>query len=717
MNRPMATIGFSLFFTLIAVGLLGYYFAFYIFFVLAALVALILILRRKNAPRNIIAILLSAMLGCMIFCSYTSIIYNRVTDFADREVTLKLEIKEIEGENNDVYYYVTEVVEAPHKALVGAKVRFSSSAPLDVEVCDYVSTNVVPKISGSHSESMHRYFKSDGIFLSAHTLGNYDVEQNPEKSLRYYFNEFKEGVTRIICANLDKESAAVVNSIFLGETSELDYKSNMEFRNIGISHIFSVSGLHVTLISAAIVAFLSLLIERKPVLYSLTLIAMWFFVAITGFSYSAIRAGVMLTVYYVGQMMYRKSDSINSLGVAITVICILNPYSATNVSVLYSFFATLGILIVSRSKFAKRLLDGKSKPVKMILETLLLSVGSVLFTLPVQIVFFNAATVISPLANVLTFIVIAPLMWCTIIAVVLSLFTGILSGLFFVICTLIAKYLIWISDLLASIPYATVDADRDFVKILVFIVIAVFLIVAYLNLGNRAIKGAFIICAVIVAGSILCYNIFLKPIVRVIAVDSGAATSVIVTYGLSAIVVGCGGSDYTATEIDSVLRQSGIDELRLLVLPSRQNSEAQNISGLLEKIDISEIMLGEEYGLIDSLGFENYKVVKSGKVIADNFEIDCLYDDEQRATFVKVAGKSVLIVSKFSDDTQFKSEWLNVDVIVSVGTVYPNGNAKINVLCTSENGNYPNATVCYEDGGNIIVEFFKDGQISCGRRE
>ncbi len=716
MNRPMAIIGFSLFFTLIAVGLLGYIFAFWIFFVLLACVVALLVVKRKNASKTILAILLSAMVGCASFCTYTVFVYNRVVSHIDTKDVIKFEITRIDGESNKIYYYTAKVADAPDDSLVGAKASLSSHYPLDVEVCDYVTSTVTLRLSGSTNASSHRYYKANEIFIRANITSDYKVEKNPDKSIGYYFSSIKSGIAEIVSANLDKECAAVVNSIFLGKTDDLDYKSSMNFRNIGISHIFSVSGLHVSLISAAIFAFLSAVIERKMIMYLSTLVAMWFFVAVTGFSYSSIRAGIMLTVYYVGQMSFRGSDAINSLGVAITVICILNPYSATNVSVLYSFFATFGILIATRTDFVKRLLDRKSNLVKMTLETVVLSVAAMLFTLPIQIVMFDTATLISPLANVMTFIVIAPLMWCVIIAVILSLFTVILSELCFVVCTLIAKYLLWVSDLLASIPYATAPAGKDYIKILVFIVVAVFAVIAFLRLRGRAVKIASAVCAVIVCVSIICYNVFYKPELKVTVVDSGG-TGVVITYGRSAVVIGCGGDNFSVGKIDSALRDNAIDNIDLLVLPSKETTDCCNVMDLFDRMEVNKIVLGEEYGLIESLGFEDFSVVENGTVSGGWYEISCLYTDEQRLTFVETQGRSILVVSKFSDDVAVCDEWRNSDVIVSVSEFYSYGNSEINIFCKYKNENEESAIMCYNGGGSIIIEFYDDGSINCERGE
>lgn len=713
MNRPMAVIGFSLFFTLIAVGLLGYIVAFYVFIVLAAVFLVAVLTFRRRLPTAFLAAMLSSIIACAFFCTYTNLVYNRVISFAGKSLGVTLEITDIEGENYGTYYYEARIVKSEYRAIRGAKVRVSTSAPLEVGICDLVSADVTFNIAGANLASSQLYYKSSGIFLKTHILDGYEIEKNPDKSLGFYFYSIKQAISEIVCANLPEDSAGVVNSIFLGDKNGLDYKDNVNFRFIGVSHIFCVSGLHVTLISAFIYKILSALIERKRILYAVTIFAVWFFVAITGFSYSSIRSGIMLSVYYLGCMLGRQSNSINSLGFAALVVCLLNPFSATNISFLYSFFATLGMLVMPKPKFMGRV---RVKALRSVIETAVMSVGVAVFTLPIQIFFFGTATLISPLSNCLIFFVIPLLMSCTIIAVVLSLFTSVLSSLFFLVCSVIAKYLLFVSDAIVKLPYTTLDASMGFVKYFVIIVVVGLLVIVYLRLGRKAIKTFSVVCAVMLLTGVLCYNVLFRPVMTAQVIDSGAATSVVVTQGRNAVVVGCGGKAYTAVEISNYLGQKTIGEIDLLILPSHNTSDVVKLDRLVEMVDIDRTICGEDYGLAYSLGLKNFSVSNEGKCNIGDMTVNYSYTDEHRLTYIEMGDFSLLVVSMITAESEFDKKWKNADAVISVGGYYSTNNEKINVLCTDKNGNYPVTQVCYKDGGNIEIDFLKNGLINCERR-
>lgn len=707
----MAVIGFSFFFTLIAIGLLGYLVAFWVLIALAAVLLIAVIIRRRRLSVVFAVAVASAMVACAFFCVYTNFVYKRVVSYADRQLELRLEITDIQGEENGAYYYTARVVNSEHRSLNGAKIRLSSSTPLDVEVCDVVSASVTTRLAGSALRSSQLHYKSSGIFLKAHIPEAYEVEKNPDKSLGYYFYSIRQSISEIISANLSSDSAGVVNSILLGDTSGLDYKDNLNFRNIGVSHIFCVSGLHVTLISAMIYKALSALIDKKRVLYGATIAAIWFFVAVTGFSYSSIRSGVMLTIYYLGCMIGRRSDSLNSLGAAALIVCLLNPFSATNVSVLYSFFATLAMIIIPTPRIRVR-----SRLVRSVLDTAMMSLSVAVMTLPIQIYFFGTATLASPIANCFVFFAVPILMSCAVVGVLLSLFTSILSAVFFSVSSAIARYLILISEAIADFPYTTIDASNGFVRIFVVIAVIVIASLVYFRAGKRKIALLSCICTVMLLVGALCNNFFFSPVMSATVIDSGSATSVVVTSGSGCVVIGCGGRGYTANEVAYQLQQGCVRDIDLLILPSRDTSDVMNLTGLSEMTDINAIICGEDYGLVHTLGLDNFKVSREGEAKIDDMLIRYSYGSDHRLTYIEVGESSVLVVSMISDGYEVGEPFQNADVVITAGEHYTTNNEKVNILCTTKDGDYPVTEVCYRDGGNIEIEFSQNGSINCERR-
>ena len=107
--------------------------------------------------------------------------------------------------------------------------------------------------------------------------------------------------------NLDKEKADILIGILIGDTEEIEEELKENFRISNISHVLAVSGMHVTYIIIGInLLFKTKLGKRK--LNFIIIIVLIFYMFITGFSASIVRAAIMAILIIGSKIMYRKND-------------------------------------------------------------------------------------------------------------------------------------------------------------------------------------------------------------------------------------------------------------------------------------------------------------------------------------------------------------------------------------------------------------------------
>ena len=155
----------------------------------------------------------------------------------------------------------------------------------------------------------------------------------------------KQTLIESIRTLLPKEQASVAVGVLLGDKNLMDDEIKSNFKAIGISHLLAVSGLHASVIATAIFALLQMTKLSKKWVSLLTCVAIVCFMALTGFSASVTRAGIMLIMFYLSKFFYVKSDSLNSLGLATFVITMFNPFAAGDLGLLMSVLSTLGIIL------------------------------------------------------------------------------------------------------------------------------------------------------------------------------------------------------------------------------------------------------------------------------------------------------------------------------------------------------------------------------------
>ncbi len=218
---------------------------------------------------------------------------------------------------------------------------------------------------------------------------------------------------------LNKKEFGVALAMLTGNS---DYFANYllyNYRNLGIAHIFAISGLHMGFICA----FLSLIFKHikinKIVKFFIITFALFFYSGICGFTSSSLRASIMCSVALLGRALGKRYDGITAVSLSAILILIIKPSQLFCVGFILSFTAVVGILLLSKPI---------SKVFKFLPKKLADSIGVVLSaglsTFPVLIDYFGSVSVISILAN----LIIVPLVSFVFILVLMgAIFGGIFN--------------------------------------------------------------------------------------------------------------------------------------------------------------------------------------------------------------------------------------------------------------------------------------------------
>ena len=95
-----------------------------------------------------------------------------------------------------------------------------------------------------------------------------------------------------------EEHGTVMTAFLLGKTSDVSANILRDFRRSGVSHLFAVSGLHISVLLGAVELTLRRLLTPKYVRCGVISVLALVLLALTGFSMSALRAVIMLWIVY-----------------------------------------------------------------------------------------------------------------------------------------------------------------------------------------------------------------------------------------------------------------------------------------------------------------------------------------------------------------------------------------------------------------------------------
>jgi len=142
--------------------------------------------------------------------------------------------------------------------------------------------------------------------------------------------------------------AAVIRGMTTGDTDGIPQKLEDAFRETGVYHLFSVSGLHVGIVGALIWLGLGMfgISPRRAVAIVIPLL--FFYALITGWKPASIRAATMLSLIAAGLVFDRKPIPLNSVGAAGFLILLFDTNQLFNPGFQLSFTVVGAILLFAR---------------------------------------------------------------------------------------------------------------------------------------------------------------------------------------------------------------------------------------------------------------------------------------------------------------------------------------------------------------------------------
>lgn len=159
--------------------------------------------------------------------------------------------------------------------------------------------------------------------------------------------KFRHDAAQILSRGLDDmpEERDLILAMTLGMRSSLSQRTRDAFRRAGTIHIFAISGLHVGAMGVLMVAFLSFLgVERAYVFLALApLLASY--VYMTGMQPSAIRAALMVSIYFLALFVGRRPNTCDAVSLALIAILAWSPLDISQIGLVMSFAMVAGILL------------------------------------------------------------------------------------------------------------------------------------------------------------------------------------------------------------------------------------------------------------------------------------------------------------------------------------------------------------------------------------
>jgi len=270
--------------------------------------------------------------------------------------------------------------------------------------------------------------------------------------------------------NLVEPASSFTKAIVLDARRELPVDINPSFSYTGLTHIISISGLHMVIIIYFWQILLQFLGLRRQYIFWVLVLTLFVYLYLLGFISPALRSTAMILLVLLGPMIGRPAISAYSLLFLADIFVLINPYILLyDLGFQLSFLATLG-LIWYTAWWQKRLI--KITNFLKIREVLAVTLAAQTFTWPLVLYYFGIFSVVAPLANFLVLPLFPPIL---ILALLLAIFGTHLHFLSWPLLLLV-KIMFYLVEYLASLPYAYFRQTNFSLELLIISLILMFII-------------------------------------------------------------------------------------------------------------------------------------------------------------------------------------------------------------------------------------------------
>lgn len=166
-----------------------------------------------------------------------------------------------------------------------------------------------------------------------------------KKNISFFAKNYMDNLSKIklwmeykIDNNCDEETASIYRALLIGDKKSITEDDKLMFRIAGISHIFAISGLHISILGIGLYNLL-----RKKFMMPFSVLVSIFLIVnyslMIGISVSTTRAIVMFALRMIAEVYGRKYDEVNGYIISLMIVSSIYPWGFTGFSYQMSFAA------------------------------------------------------------------------------------------------------------------------------------------------------------------------------------------------------------------------------------------------------------------------------------------------------------------------------------------------------------------------------------------
>ncbi len=368
---------------------------------------------------------------------------------------------------------------------------------------------------------------------------------------------------RIESAN---KSKGYILAFLYADKSLIEKDVYTKYQKIGVSHLFAVSGMHVSLISIVLLKLLNKIKERKR--YIIVSIFLSIYLFLTNFTISMVRSTFQFILFFINKSFKLNIDNSNLVILLFSILVIINPYNIYNIGFLFSFIISFTLIRCSK------LIKGK-----FIIKSLKTSLISFFSSMPVLINNFFEVNFLGIILNIIYIPFVSYILFP--LSLVTVLFPS-LDNILYIFISYFEK----ITDFFSNIKFLSFSIC----KMNIFLIIIYYIIFIYIL--KRKKKLIYKIIIVIISLTFLINN---GRIVNneVSILDVGQGDSSLIRLKNKNILIDTGGNinyDISKNILIPYVKSVGIKKIDYLVLTHGDYDHMGEAINLVENFKVEKVI-------------------------------------------------------------------------------------------------------------------------------
>lgn len=500
------------------------------------------------------------------------------------------EFGKYEGKKEGVFYakVISEAEEKNYVYSYQAEIdnkKFILYIPKDVEKLEYGS---IIKINAQYTEATrdrnYGGFNYKAYLRTKKIYGIFNVEdveivKNGSDNIIIKLRKYIKSKLR---EKLKKENSELAISLIVGDRSHISSKVEDNFKKANLMHMLAISGAHFSYV-ILIATFISNRLQHKRLGQLIQIIAIIFFMNLTGNTASVVRAGIMSILLIGSSICKRQNDSLNNIAISAIIQIINNPYIIFDSGFMLSYSGVLGIIL-----FYKKISE------HIHFKSIALTISANIFIIPIMIYNFHTISGSFIISNICA-------SWLLGIIIILEFISLCIPiKLLYMILDLLIMMLRKIAEICANISFAQMYVPRY----AIFFVIVIYILIFCRKLKCKKYVYSFLTIGVSILLIVNFTDVY-QDRMRINFIDVGQGDSCLIRYKGTNIMIDSGGSlsknkdgksyDIGENVLNNYLLNRGITRLDYIMASHFDEDHSQGFIFLLKNMKVKNVIISEQY--------------------------------------------------------------------------------------------------------------------------